>query len=147
MIQFKENTQTDRQKDGLTDRPYFRGSKNTLPCNCKKKHECPLHRKCRTESIVYKCVASVIAEPNKVYLGTAEGDFKQCFYNDWMSFNNGCHHSTHTTLSKYDSEIKKEIKIMPSLKWSIIKSVQTYSNISKKYQLCLLEKFKNFPLP
>ena len=33
--------------------------KNTLPCNCRKKHECPLDGKCRAENIVYKCVASV----------------------------------------------------------------------------------------
>ena len=31
---------------------------------------------------------------------------------------------------------------MPSLKWSIIKSVPAYSNISKKFQLCLQEKFE-----
>ena len=31
---------------------------------------------------------------------------------------------------------------MPSLKWYIIKSVPAYSNISKKCQLCLQEKFE-----
>ena len=62
--------------------------KNTLSCSCRKKHECPLAGKCRAENIVYKCVASVDVYPNKVYLGTAEGDFKQRFYNHWMSFNN-----------------------------------------------------------
>ena len=59
--------------------------KNTLPCNCRKKHECPLDGKCRAENIVYKCVASVHGYPNKVYLGTAEGDFKQRFCNHRMS--------------------------------------------------------------
>ena len=50
--------------------------KNILPCNCRTKHECPLDGKCRAENAVYKCVASVDGYPNKVYLGTAEGDFK-----------------------------------------------------------------------
>ena len=50
--------------------------KNILPCNCRTKHECPLDGKCRAENVVYKCVASVDGYPNKVYLGTAEGDFK-----------------------------------------------------------------------
>ena len=45
--------------------------KNTLPCNCRKNHECPLDGKCRAENIVYKCVASVDGYPNKAYLGTA----------------------------------------------------------------------------
>ena len=33
--------------------------KNSLPCNCRKKHECPLDGKCRAENIVYKGVSSV----------------------------------------------------------------------------------------
>ena len=94
-------------------------------------HECPLDGKCIAENIVYKCIALVDGYLNKAYLGTAEGDFKQRFYNHRMSFNNEGH-STDTTLSE----------ITPSLKWSIIKSVPAYSNISKKYQLCLQEKFE-----
>ena len=58
-----------------------------------------------------------------------------------MSFNNEGH-STDTTLSKYVWEVKRKLKIMPSLKWYIIKSVPAYSNISKKCQLCLQEKFE-----
>ena len=94
--------------------------KNTLPCNCRKKDECRLDGKCRAE--MYKRVASVDGYPNKVYLGTAESDFKQRFYNHRMSFNNEGH-STDTKFSKYVWEIKKKLRIMPSLKWSIIKSV------------------------
>ena len=101
--------------------------KNTLSCNCRKKHQCPLDGKCRAENIVYKCVASADGYPNKVYLGTGESDFKLRFYNHRMSFNNEGH-STDTTLTKYVSEIKKKLKIMPSLKWFIIKSVPAYSN-------------------
>ena len=65
-----------------------------------------------------------------------------------MSFNNK-EYSTETTLSKYVWKIKKKFKRMPSLKWSIIKSVPTYSNISKKCQFCLQEKFEflNYPNP
>ena len=94
-------------------------------------HECPLDGKCIAENIVYKCIALVDGYLNKAYLGTAEGDFKQRFYNHRMSFNNEGH-STDATLSE----------ITPSLKWSIITSVPAYSNISKKYQLCLQEKFE-----
>ena len=54
---------------------------NTLSSSCRKKHECPLDSTCRVENIVYKCVAAVHGYPNKVYLGTAEDDFKQRFYN------------------------------------------------------------------
>ena len=121
--------------------------KNTLPCNCRKKHECPLDGKCRAENIVYKCFASVDGYRNKVYLDTAEGDFKQRFYNHRMSFNNEGPLHRHNTFQICLGN--KELKIMPSLKWSIIKSVPTYSNISKKCQLCLQEKFEilNYPSP
>ena len=120
--------------------------KSTLPCNCRKKHECPLDGKYRAENIVYKCVASADRYPNKVYLGTTQGNFKQGFYNHRMSFNSEGH-STDTTISKYVWEVKRKLKIMPSLKWSIIKSVPTYSNISQKCQLCLQKKFEilNYP--
>ena len=122
--------------------------KNILPCNCRKKHEYPLDGKSRAENIVYKCIASVDKYPNKVCLGIAEGDFKQRFYNHRMSFNNKGH-STSTRLSKYCWEIAQKSKIMLSLKWSIIKSVPGYSNIFKKCQLCLREKFDilNYPNP
>ena len=104
--------------------------KNTLPHNCRKKHGCPLDGKCRAENIVYKCVATVDGYPNKVYLGTTEGDIKQPSHNHRMLFNNEGH-STDTTLSKYFWEIKRKLKIIPSLKWSIIKSVPAYSNSLK----------------
>ena len=122
--------------------------KNILPCNCRTKHECPLDGKCRVENTAYKRIASVDGYPNKVYLGTVEGDFKQRFYNHQMSFNNEGH-STDTTLSRYVWEIKNKFKIRPSMERSIIKSVPAYSNISKKCQLCLQQKFEilNYPNP
>ena len=47
----------------------------TLPCNCRKKEKCPLEGKCRANYVVYKCTASATGCPNKVYLGTAQGEF------------------------------------------------------------------------
>ena len=37
--------------------------------------DCPLEGKCRTENIVYKCIASTSGPPDKLYLETTEGDF------------------------------------------------------------------------
>ena len=59
-----------------------------LPCNCRAKYECPLDGKCRAKDVVYKCVASTSINPGKVYLGTAEGEFKERFYNHKKSFQN-----------------------------------------------------------
>ena len=35
-------------------------SKQMKDCNCRKKEECPLEGKCRSEDIIYKCVATAI---------------------------------------------------------------------------------------
>ena len=45
-------------------------------------------------------------------------------------------------LSKYIWEIEKEYNEMPTLKWSIVKFVPPYSNISKKCLLCLHKKLE-----
>ena len=51
-------------------------------------------------------------------------------------------YSKDTALSKYIWETKKEYNEMPTLKWSIVKYVPSYSNISKKCLLCLHEKLE-----
>ena len=48
--------------------------------NCRKKEEYPLEGKCRSEDIIYKYVVTATGHPRKVYLGTAEGDFKQIVF-------------------------------------------------------------------
>ena len=36
-----------------------------LPCNCRKKEECPLKGKCRANDIVYRCIASATGFPSR----------------------------------------------------------------------------------
>ena len=48
-----------------------------LPCNSRKKEECPLEEKCRVNDIISKCISSVSGFPNNVYLGTTPGEFKK----------------------------------------------------------------------
>ena len=50
--------------------------------------------------IIYKCTVLSPDKANKVYLGTAEGDFKKWFYNHRNSFKNETS-ANNTTLSKY----------------------------------------------
>ena len=51
-------------------------------------------------------------------------------------------YASDTSLSKYISEMKDKHNETPILKWSIVKSVPTYSNISKKCALCLQENYE-----
>ena len=110
--------------------------------------KCPLNGKCQVTDIIYKFTVLSPDKPNKVYLKTAEGDFKKRFYNHRKSFNNEGS-ANDTTLSKYIRELKETSNSSSALIWSIAKKVPPYSNISKKCLLCLHEKLEmiNYPRP
>ena len=113
--------------------------KESKSCNCRVKSECPLNGQCQVTDIIYKCTVLSPDKPNKVYLGTAEGDFKKRFYNHRKSFNNEGS-ANDTTPSKYISALKETSNSSPILVWSIAKKVPPHSNITKKCLLCLHEK-------
>ena len=101
------------------------------PCNCRKKEDCPLGgRRCRTENIINKCIVSTSGHPDKVYLGTVEGDLEKRYYNHINSFKNEIRINK-TTLARYVWEQKRRHNITPTLKWFIVKSVPSYPNITK----------------
>ena len=105
--------------------------KESKPCNCRVKSECLLNGQCQVTDIKYKCTVLSPDKPNKVYLETAEGDFKKRFYNHRKWFNNE-DSAFDTTLSKYIWELKETSNSSLVLIWSIAKKVPPYSNISKK---------------
>ena len=74
-----------------------------------------------------------------VYLGVAEGDWKQRFYNHKKSIKNKSYRND-TTLSSYLWDLREIHNLFPTLTWSIVKSMLGYSNISKICLLCLAEK-------
>ena len=122
--------------------------KESKSCNCRVKSECPLNGQCQVTDIIYKCTVLSPDKPNKVYLGTAEGDFKKRFYNHRKSFNNEGS-ANDTTLSKYIWELKETSNSSPASMWSIAKKVPPYSDISRKCLLCFHEKLEiiNYPRP
>ena len=52
-----------------------------------------------------------------------------------------------TALTKYVWEQKQRHNLTPTLKWYIVKSVPSYSNITKSFMLCLYEKFEILTYP
>ena len=111
------------------------------PCNCRTKSKCPLNGQCQSQEIIYKCTVSTSINPDKVYLGITEGDFKNRYHKRTKSFRNK-RYTNDTSLSKYIWEIKEKHQGNPSLKWSIVKRIPAYSNITKKCLLCLHEKLE-----
>ena len=114
--------------------------------NEKQCSKCPLSDQCQSQDLIYKCTVSTSVNPDKVYLGIAEGDFKNRYHKCTKSFRNK-RYTNDTSLSKYIWEIKEKHQGNPSLKWSIVKRIPAYSSITKKCLLCLHEKLKivNYP--
>ena len=50
------------------------------------KDECRLNGQCLSQGIAYKCITSTSINPDKTYLGIAEGDFKKRCNNHTKSF-------------------------------------------------------------
>ena len=75
----------------------------------------------------------------RAYLGLAEGEWKQRYYNHTQSFRNA-RHKNDTALSSNLWELKKKTGKIPKLTWSILKIVPGHSNISKQCLLCLHEQ-------
>ena len=109
-------------------------------CNCRKKAECPMEGNCQVNNVIYKCDVTRPL-PKKVYLGLAEGEWKSRFYNHKLLFKHK-RYSNKTTLSSYMWHLKSVSSETPNLKWSILRCVPPYSNISKKSLLCLYEKLE-----
>ena len=95
---------------------------------------------CHVNDAVFKCD---VTRPlsNKRYLGLAEGEWKSCFCNHRLSFKNKGYPNK-TTLSSYVWPLKSVSGETSNLKWSVLRCVSPYSNISKKCLLCLYQKLE-----
>jgi hypothetical protein len=117
-----------------------KGNNNAEECNCRKKDECPLTGKCLTEGLIYQ--ATVIIEDTmkcETYVGLTENPFKTRYRNHTSSFRNEAYRNS-TELSKYVWTLK-DSNVHFSIKWKILKQCKPYSNITKRCNLCLHEKF------
>ena len=122
--------------------------KESKSCICRVKSECSLNGQCQVYDIIYQCTILSLDKTNKVYLGTAEGDFKKQFSNYRKLFNNESR-ANDTTLSKYIWKLKETSNSSPTLAQFIAKKVPPYANISKRCLLCLPKKLEiiNYPRP
>jgi hypothetical protein len=90
-------------------------------------------------SVVYKCEVTAPDIPKKVYIGLTEKTFKTRYNSHKQSLNN-MKYKNSTSLSSYVWNLKEKNNITPSLKWSIIKQVRSYTINSPYCPLCLQEK-------
>ena len=85
-------------------------------CNCIRKHQCPLNKKCLTNNVLHKASITPNEEnpKTKIYYGVCETTFKRRYANHKKTFNN----ITYQT----DTELSNEY-------WNVISANKT-SNIS-----------------
>ena len=82
----------------------------------RNKNFCLLDGNCQESDVVYKCIASTINNADKVYQGTATGNFKKrCYYHKTFFSNRKTENNT--TRSKYIWEVMWKSKEMLPLKW------------------------------
>ena len=64
-------------------------TKTEESCNCRNKNNCRLDRKCLTPNVIYEAqiTPNQLNYKQKIYIGTAETDFKHRFNNDTKLFN------------------------------------------------------------
>ena len=117
-----------------------------LPCNCRRKEDCPFQGKCRANDVVYKLLLQQLVFPIKFIQELHKESFKNSLTNHDTYFKNESK-IDNTTLAKYIQDLKLEHNVMPTLKWHIFKSVIPYLNITKKCRLCLQEKFEILSYP
>jgi hypothetical protein len=106
-------------------------------CNCRKTPECPLDGKCLQSNVVYQ--ATVTTETTtETYVGLAT-NFKERYRNHTASFQHD-NKRNDTELSKHVWNLKDNNKPF-NIKWKVLRKCQPYSNINKKCNLCLYEKY------
>ena len=110
----------------------------TKPCNCRKKPECPLSGKCRASSIIYQAIVKS-DKGEESYVGLTKNEFKQRLANHNQSFKNEAH-KHQTELAKHIWNLKDN-NINFTIKWKILKYANAYSNVSKRCNLCIMEKY------
>ena len=83
--------------------------KQTNPCNCRNKNECPLNGNSRVQKVMYKCSVSATQTFKQcVYLEIAEGNWKQRLYNHRQSFKDKKNRND-ASLSSYLWDLKRTI--------------------------------------
>ena len=107
-------------------------------CNCREPNKCPLTGQCLVKEVVYQASITT-AESKETYVGLTAIDFKTRWRNHQMSFKHE-NKKNDTELSKHLWRLKDKKKDF-TISWNILAKAKSYSNLSKRCNLCNTEKF------
>ena len=111
---------------------------NDSNCNCRNSSTCPMDGKCNDQNIIYQAEVTT-STSRETYIGLCDTTFKLRYRNHVCSFRNERYKHA-TELSKYIWSLKDR-NIMYNIKWRKVKQARSYSNVSKRCNLCLWEKY------
>ena len=108
------------------------------PCNCRKANNCPLKGECLVKEVVYQATITT-AEGTETYVGLTATEFKTRWRNHQMSFRHDSKRND-TELSKHLWQLKDQKKDF-QISWRILAKAKSYSNLTKRCNLCNTEKY------
>jgi len=101
-----------------------------------KRSECSMDN----QNIIYQAEITT-STSRETYIGLCDTTFKLRYRNHVCSFTCRNERYKHTTkLSKYIWSLKDR-NVMYNIKWHKVKQARSYSNVSKRCNLCLWEKY------
>ena len=107
-------------------------------CSCRKPNTCPMDGSCNAENIVYQAEVTT-RTTRETYIGLFDTTFKSRYRNHICSFRNERYRNA-TELSKHVWNLKDQ-NIKFDIKWRKVKQARSYSDVTKKCNLCLWEKY------
>ena len=108
-------------------------------CNCRKPGECPLRGKCLARDVVYQATVTTVGPGTQMhYIGSTATSFKTRYNNHKASMTHAVK-ANQTELSKYTWQLDRD-GAKYDVAWKILQRASSYSNISKRCDLCLTEK-------
>ena len=111
---------------------------NDSNCNCRNSSMCPMDGKCNDQNMIYQAEVTTTTS-RETYIGLCDTTFKLRYRNHVCSFKNERYKHA-TELSKYIWSLKDK-SIPYNIKWRKVKQARSYSNMSKRCNLCLWEKY------
>ena len=110
-------------------------------CNCRKlnKDNCPLKGNCLIKNVIYK-VKVESKGPDKIYIGSTAGSFKDRYANHKHTFKN-INKKQSTRLSDYVWSFFHRYGKRPNMEWSIVSKIKHASNgVSRICPTCNTER-------
>ena len=107
-------------------------------CNCRDKRSCPMDGNCNERNIIYQAEVTT-SHSKQTYIGLCDTSFKSRYRNHTCSFRNERYRNS-TELSNYVWGLKDK-KTDYQIRWRSIRHARSYSNVTKKCNLCLWEKY------